>query len=88
MSERLLNKLKCKCGDYFISKYTDEYLQEKYPYVEGDLSWKSQNNVRKWIKLKRFLICPTCGNKKKISKKLLMKISKMKYERDKENESQ
>jgi len=84
MNERLLKKLKCKkCGDYFISKYTDEYLQEKYPYKEGDRGWKNLMNMNTWVKLKRFLKCPTCGNKKKISKKLLMKISKMKYKRDK-----
>lgn len=82
MSKRLLKKLKCKCGDYFISKYTDEYLQEKYPFVEGDNSYKNTANIKTWIKLKRFLKCPTCGKKKKISKRLLMKISKMKYKRE------
>lgn len=84
MSERLLKKLKCKCGDYFISKYSNEYLQEKYPYIEGDKGFKSKTNLKVWMRLKRFVKCPNCGKEKKISKRLLMRISIDRYDSKKE----
>lgn len=81
MSDNLLSKLKCsKCGDYFQSIYSNERLQQLFPYVEGDNSFKNLKNMSKWIKLKRKLKCPTCGKRKIISKKLLMKISKLKHD--------
>lgn len=83
-TEYLLNKLKCsKCGDYFQSLYSNEKLQRLFPYVEGDKSYKNLKNMSKWIRLKRKLYCLTCGKKKTISKKLLMKISKLKHDEDK-----
>jgi hypothetical protein len=63
-----------------VSKYSNEYLQKKYPVIEGDKSFRNQRNIIKWFQHKRHLKCPECGREKTISKKLLMKISKEKYD--------
>lgn len=76
MSNKLFNKLKCnKCGTICESVYSNEELNKKYPFVEGDSSFKNLLYIKKWINLKRELKCPNCGKRKKISKKVLMKIS-------------
>lgn len=82
--DRLLKKLKCpKCKTYMESKYSNEKLQKLFPVKEGDTSFKNLKNIAKWRKLKRELKCPKCGYKKKISSKLLMKISKLRHDEEK-----
>ena len=79
MSDRIFNKLKCKsCGAYCESVYSNEELNKRFPFIEGDNSFKNLKQISKWIRLKRKLKCPKCGKRKTISKKVLMKISKMK----------
>ena len=85
MSDKVFDKLKCpKCGEYMESQYSNEYLQKKFPYIDGDNSIKNLRMINRWVKMKRRVICPECGFKKKISKKTLMKISKLKHDRGKD----
>jgi recombination DNA repair RAD52 pathway protein len=80
MSERLLRKFKCKCGDYFKSKYTKEELDEMHPWIPDDKSLRNLHQINKWIKKRRKVICSSCGKSKTISKRLLVKLSKLRKE--------
>lgn len=85
MSDKVFDKLKCpKCGVHMESQYSNEYLQEKFPYIYGDKSFKNLKVINRWFKMKRRVKCPECGFKKKISKKTLMKISKLKHDKEKD----
>ena len=85
MSEKILKKLVCSnCWDYFKSKYTNEELLEKYPYDANKRGLRNRMNKNKIIRAKRNLVCPTCGDTKRISKRLLMKISLDSYKREKD----
>ena len=84
MSDNLFSKLKCdKCGTICESEYSNEKLNKMFPFIEGNKSFRNLKQINKWIRLKRKLKCPKCGKKKKISKKVLMKISKLNAEKSK-----
>ena len=75
IEDKLFRKLKCAgCGDYFKSKFTNEELQERYPWIAGRRSLLNRKNKNRFINAKRNMICPTCGNTTKISKKLFLKF--------------
>jgi len=74
LSDKLFKEFECNCGGIFKSKYTNEEIQIKYP-INPYNNRSRQIWVRNaWIKAKRNLVCPDCGNTKRISKKLFMKI--------------
>ena len=77
----ILRKLKCKkCGNYYESKYSNDELMKRFPFIESDKSYKNLINISKFIDHKRELKCSNCGSEKKISKKLLMQISKLRHD--------
>ncbi len=74
--DKLLKQLKCAgCGDYWIPKFSNEELEKRYP-LNGVSGLKKRRHTNKWKKLRRKMICPTCGDTATISKKLLMKITR------------
>lgn len=80
--DKLLNKLKCAgCGSYWESKFTNEELQKRYPYDPNVRSLKNRRNKNKFINAKRLMVCPKCGDTTKISKKLLMKVSRERHKK-------
>ena len=77
--ERIFKKLTCKkCGGYYEAKYSNHELMNKFPYNTYNQSYKNLRNRSKFIEHKRELKCPNCGSEKKISRKLLIQISKLK----------
>lgn len=81
MSDKTFKEFKCGCGGIFKSKYTNEELQIKYPFSKYDRRFKQKRVRNKWINAKRNLVCPDCGDTKRISKKLFMKIQKLNLKR-------
>lgn len=77
--DKLLEKLRCAgCGDYWTPQFNNEELEKRYPLNNVPRRVQYRNR-KKWIKLRRKMICPTCGDTVTISKKLLMKITKMSH---------